>query len=53
MELGNWELIWMAENNFPESFEMWLRRPLSEAQTLESSWLFIEEKKKKKEGIGS
>ena len=57
MEFGGSKLIWMAEDSFPECFEMWLNSSFSEAQILESWLLFIEIKKKKKkeeeEGIGS
>lgn len=55
MEFGGSKLIWMAEDSFPERFEMWLKSSFSEAQILESRLLFIETKKKKREeeGIGS
>ena len=38
----------MAENSFPECFEMWLKSSFSEAQILESQLFFIEKKKRKK-----
>ena len=47
MEFGGSKLIWMAEDSFPERFEMWLKSSFSEAQILESRLLFIETKKKK------
>ena len=43
----------MAENSFPECFEMWLKSSFSEAQILESQLLFIEKKKKEEEGTDS
>ena len=48
MEFGGSKLIWMAEDSFPERFEMWLKSSFSEAQIRESRLLFIETKKKKK-----
>lgn len=39
MKLESWKLIWTAGDTFPESFEMWPRRPLSEAQIIKSKLL--------------